>query len=504
MDIKDFTPRGYQLDILKTCKENNTLVCLPTGTGKTKLAILVAISRLNDFPNSKVLFLTPTKPLTTQIFNEFIHHTTIDKNKIALLTGAVSQKKRSDIYENNEIIIATPQTIESDLESKRTYLSDFSLLVVDECHRSRENFANTKVAKYYFDNSKNQRVIALTASPGSSKERINEICNNLFLKKIEIRTDSDESIKEHIQDKNIEYVHVEFPEEFKAVHSLIKQEYKSRLEGVKSFGVYKPTNIINKVDLITLQKRLFLEIKKKNHSAYNGISLTAQLLKLSYCLELIETQSLNSLKDFFKKLETDESKAAKSILSSENIKKAIILTNELVAKELKHPKMIKLCHILADEISKDKNYRAIVFANYRNTISHILTNLEKIHIKAKKFVGQADREDKGLNQKEQIETINDFKSGLFNILVASSVAEEGIDIPEVNAVIFYEPIGSELWKIQRAGRTGRTKPGKIIFLITKDTRDVGLHYASLRKEKKMKSTLIKMREDNIFSKFENG
>ena len=89
-----------------------------------------------------------------------------------------------------------------------------------------------------------------------------------------------------------------------------------------------------------------------------------------------------------------------------------------------------------------------------------------------------------------------------DILVASSVAEEGIDIPEVNAVIFYEPIGSELRKIQRAGRTGRTKPGKIIFLITKETRDVGLFFSSMRKEKKMKNTLNKMKGENIFSKYE--
>ena len=120
-----------------------------------------------------------------------------------------------------------------------------------------------------------------------------------------------------------------------------------------------------------------------------------------------------------------------------------------------------------------------------------------------KFVGQADRQDKGLKQKEQIELINKFKNNEFNILVASSVAEEGIDIPEVNAVIFYETIGSELRKIQRTGRTGRTMPGKIIFLMTKGTRDIGYYFSSLNKEKKMKSTLNRMKGDT-FTKYENN
>src|SRR3989338_8246689 len=200
---KNFTPRDYQLKILNSCKNKNSLICLPTGTGKTKLAILIALNRLNEFPNSKIFFLTPTKPLASQIFEEFKEATNISKEKIILVTGAISPEKRIGLYENAVVVIATPQTIEKDIEKKRIDLNNFSLLIIDECHRSRQNFANTKVAKSYITDSKFSQIIALTASPGSDKEKINEICKNLYLNNIEIMTEEDNELKKHIKEKNI-------------------------------------------------------------------------------------------------------------------------------------------------------------------------------------------------------------------------------------------------------------------------------------------------------------
>ena len=188
MDIKNFVPRKYQENIANICKDKNTLVCLPTGTGKTKISILTAIHRLNKFSNSKVMFLTPTKPLAQQICNEFRENTTLEEKKVILLTGSIAPSKRKELYKDSTIIIATPQTIEKDLENLRTNLKNFSLLVVDESHRSKDNFANTKVAKFFIDQSDYPRILALTASPGSTKELINQVCSNLNIDAIEIRT----------------------------------------------------------------------------------------------------------------------------------------------------------------------------------------------------------------------------------------------------------------------------------------------------------------------------
>src|SRR3989344_8745988 len=172
IEIRNFFPREYQKNILETCKQKNTLVCLPTGTGKTKAAILLAVERLNKYAFSKVLVCSPTKPLASQICREFKDCTNINAEEINLLTGQVAPDQRAKIWESSQVIVATPQTIESDLKNKRISLENVSLLCIDECHRSKENFANTSVAKIYTETAKNPRILGLTPPPDSSKEII--------------------------------------------------------------------------------------------------------------------------------------------------------------------------------------------------------------------------------------------------------------------------------------------------------------------------------------------
>ena len=123
-EIKGFTPRNYQNSILETAKNSNTLVILPTGLGKTNIAILLAIHHLNKSPDSKVLITAPTKPLASQLCNEFKNKTNIEK--ITLLTGAITPNKRKDIWNSSTIIAATPQTIAKDIENKRVNLNEVS------------------------------------------------------------------------------------------------------------------------------------------------------------------------------------------------------------------------------------------------------------------------------------------------------------------------------------------------------------------------------------------
>ncbi|MAG52743.1 MAG: hypothetical protein CMH62_02155 [Nanoarchaeota archaeon] len=283
-EIKNFTPRNYQKEITTTGKDNNTLVVLPTGTGKTSIAILTALERLNQH-NSNILVVSPTKPLSAQIQKEFREITNIPKEQIILLTGAIQPKKRQELWESAIVTIATPQTIQKDLENNRISLSPTSLLVVDECHRSRMNFANTIVASYYIKQSKFPRILALTASPGGNKERINEVKKNLHIETIEIRTEED--IEEYIQEKEIKWLEVSLPEEIKEVNHLIKTVYKEKLKNLRKVGFHKPTNIINKRDLILLQIKLRKELANKNPISFFGLSLTAMLIKIDYASELL-------------------------------------------------------------------------------------------------------------------------------------------------------------------------------------------------------------------------
>jgi len=92
------------------------------------------------------------------------------------------------------------------------------------------------------------------------------------------------------------------------------------------------------------------------------------------------------------------------------------------------------------------------------------------------LLGRRKKNGSGLSQKEQKKIIEEFSAGEINVLVATSIAEEGLDIPEVNSVVFYEPIASAIRSIQRRGRTARLSKGKLIMLITKDTKDEAYYF----------------------------
>ena len=100
-----------------------------------------------------------------------------------------------------------------------------------------------------------------------------------------------------------------------------------------------------------------------------------------------------------------------------------------------------------------------------------------------------------MTQKEQIAILQEFREGKFNVLVSSSVGEEGLDIPQVDLVIFYEPIPSAIRHIQRRGRTGRLEKGEVVILVTKNTRDEGYRWSAHHKEKRMYRNLLQLKNN---------
>ena len=492
LELKNITPRSYQEEIFETSKEKNTIVVLPTGTGKTLSALLLAVYRLNKIKNSKVAIVSPTRPLNAQHLKTFKEHTTIDQNEIVLLTGLINQKKRKDLY-NKRVIIATPQTLKEDLSKNIFSFKDFSALIIDEAHRAIGNYAYTYLTKKYIEESEFPRILALTASPGGNKQKIDEICKNLSIEAVEIRTEED--IKEYIQEKNIRWLNVDLPNSLKHINNLIKTAYKEKLKGIQNLGFTKPLSLINKKDLILLQNQFRKSLNNKNPSAYYGISLTALLLKIDYASELLETQGISPLLDFWNKLEKDQTKAAKNLLKMKQIQEAISLTKELHEKDIRHPKLYMLKGIIKKEIQQNPKSKIMVFTNYRNTVEEILNFLGKEdNINATKLIGQKS----GLTQKEQIETIKKFEDGIYNVLIGTSIMEEGINVSTgAELAIFYDSVPSEIRVVQRSGRVGRLKAGKIIFLLTNDTREIGYYWASRKKEKIMKKTLQKMQQKNL-------
>ncbi|MBU0470708.1 MAG: DEAD/DEAH box helicase [Nanoarchaeota archaeon] len=498
--IKDFVPRLYQQTILGTAAHKNTLVVLPTGLGKTAVAFLLAAQRLHQYPNSKILMLAPTKPLCEQHLESFKKHLVLDLQKFVLFTGSIKPEKRAELWKEAQVIISTPQGLENDVINKRVRLEDTSLLIFDEAHHATGDYAYVWLAQHYDKVAKFPRILALTASPGSDLEKVKEICGNLKIEKVELRVETDADVKPYVQEIKKNWVLVEFPEEFKKVQRYLLDSKKAKLLEAQKFG-YCNSPELGKKDLLVLQG----ELQKKASSGLRdfemlrSISLLAEALKIDHALELLECQGLKPLNLYFRRLQqeafTSKVKAVKNLMLDVKFKAAIYLTEELADKFIRHPKLLKLKELVEETIHHNKDSKIIIFCQFRDSAEEIVKQLEQIGVKSQVFVGQAKKNGLGFSQKQQKEILDRFREGDFNALIATSVAEEGLDIPKVDEVIFYEPIPSAIRSIQRRGRTGRLEKGEVKILITAGTRDEAYRWSAHHKEKRMYRNLEKLKSD---------
>jgi len=503
VNIRNFTPRLYQETIMASCAKGNCLVILPTGLGKTKTAIMAAVQRLNSYPSSKILFLTVTKPLAEQIHNEIKECVDIDEDKIALFTGSVAPSKREEMWKNSIVTVSTPQCIENDLINNRVQLENVSLIVADEAHNAVKNYAYTWVVKQYSRKSRFPRIIGLTASPGSDLERIQEVCNNLYIEEIEIRTDQDPDVNPYVHDIDISWLEFNLPPVFLEATKYLQSFLDDRLEKLKQWGILqrKDLRYVSKTELLELQAQLRgrASTGEKNFVVWNAISVLAEVMKVSHGLELLETQGVIPTYKYMERLNSDASttktKAVKNIVKDLNFRSALVKIAKLHEEKAEHPKLIELQKIVEKEIKENSDKKIIVFNQYRDNAVDIVEKLNPIgNINAKLFVGQLKKNQTGLSQKEQRVILDEFREGKFNVLVATSIAEQGLDIPEVDTVVFYEPIPSEIRQIQRRGRTGRHGQGKVIVLMTKNTMDEGYRWSAFHKEKRMYRNLNNLKK----------
>ena len=495
-------PRIYQSNIFKEIIDKNSLVVLPTGLGKTVIALMLIIYHLRKY-KKKIIFLAPTKPLAEQHKRSIINNSTISEEEIFVYTGEKPTEKRIKAIKNEKIkiVVGTPQTILNDYMKGLIDFKDISLIIFDEAHRAVGNYDYVLIAKEFKKENPNGQILALTASPGSSKEKIKEMLNNLFIEKIEVRTYKSMDVKPYVKKIRTEWVPIELSNEFKIVSEKIRKVAEKYYKNLKELidEIYEKglTFILPKFERLTKRDLLYLQeelkkvvnqVKDSNikEKIFKSILELNILIKLQYLIELLETQGKSSALDYsYKIVEEARAKTQKSsieLIRDEEFLKIIHLI-EKISDE--HPKLSELMEIIKKE-KKEGSKRFIVFTQFRNTAKVITEFLNKNNIKAERFVGKANKEgDKGLSQKEQVKLIERFKNNEFEVLVATSVAEEGIDIPSVDAVIFYEPVPSEIRTIQRRGRTGRQEEGKVYVLVTKDTVDMAYYFSAKKKERQM-------------------
>ena len=502
--LEGIEPRQYQQKIFETCIKKNCLVVLSTGLGKTLIALMAAIERMKKFPGEKVVFLAPTRPLAEQHLRYFKKHLPELFADMQIFTGKVNPKNRKEIWETADMIFSTPQCIANDIKNNLYDLRDVCLLVEDEAHRCIKNYDYNFIAKNYSDNAAHPRIIGLTASPGSEKSKINEICKNLSIEEVELRNRESEDVREYIQDLEFEKIGIDFPPELEEMRQALLGLFSKYIDELKNRRLLFGSS--SKTALIELQKRIMLHILKgnKNFNYLAASSSCAQAIKIQHALELLETQTLQSFNKYLKNLleqaKRKQSRGVVRLVEKPEFTFVYIRSNVLLDRQIEHPKIHKLMEIIKKEFEKNDSAKIIVFTQFRDTASIISKKLNEIkNVKSKIFVGQMKKtnagETTGLNQKEQSRIINQFSSGEINVLCATSIGEEGLDIPEVNVVIFYEPIPSAIRAIQRTGRTARLMKGKLIILMTKKTRDESFFYVSRIREKKMHIAIDSIKKD---------
>jgi len=485
--------RMYQVSIAATALVKNTLVVLPTGLGKTIIAALTIASRLLN-ESGKALFLAPTKPLVEQHASFLRRALKINSNEIVALSGEVEPEKRADLWETARVIVSTPQVVENDILAGRISLKDIIIIVFDEAHRAVGNYPYVYIAREYLKQAKNPLILGITASPGSDIERIREVISNLSICALEVRNEWSEDVRPYIARKDLEWIKVDIPKEMKDIRDKIEDIIKIRINKLKKIGI--EIENYTKKDLIALQEALQSEVQEKPE-LLEALSLVAEILKLAHAVELIETQGVSALRRYLKKLLKEASsrggsRASKNIANNPMFRSIVV---SALKCEVEHPKIKKLKEIVVDQLRKNKDSRIIVFTNFRDTADMLANELSEI-VPTTRFVGQASKEfDRGMKQKEQVEILEKFRKGEYKILVATSVGEEGLDIPMTDLVVFYEAVPSEIRAIQRKGRTGRGREGRIVVLITRGTRDEVYYYTSLRKERMMYEKLIEIKKD---------
>lgn len=487
--------RAYQISIAATALMRNTLVVLPTGLGKTVIALYVIASRLLNL-DGKAVFLAPTKPLVEQHASFLKKNLRIDGDIVAL-SGENPPDQREELYRKAKIVVATPQVIENDIVAGRFSLKDVIHITFDEAHRAVGNYSYVFIARRYLEEAENPLILGITASPGSDLERISEVVENLGIDEIEIRTEYDSDVRPYIHERKIEWVKVDMPAELREVREKFEKAIKLRFRKLEELG-FQATPDLSKRELLALQEAMHAEaMESKDPAIFEAISVMAEILKISHGVELIETQGMEAVKNYLRRLIKEAkarggSKATKSLLGDAIFREAMM---KALKCKTDHPKLEKLKDIISKEIREDE--RIIVFCSYRDTAEMLVKELNQIEgVKASKFIGQASRiDDRGMRQREQVEVVSKFREGEINVLVATSIGEEGLDIPATDLVVFYEAVPSEIRAIQRKGRTGRTRKGKIVVLITKGTRDEAYYWSSLRKEKLMYDQIYRMRNN---------
>jgi len=481
--------RRYQTLMAESCMRHNTLIILPTGLGKTVVALIVAANVLEK--GKKVLILAPTKPLVDQHNGTFSRW--IRGAEIGVMNGNMDPERRARLVAESDVIISTPQAVENDLDMGRYDLRGFGLVIYDEAHKGTGNYAYVGIAKY------NSWAISMgmTASPGSDRDKVMEMCQNLCFDHIRMFTENDPEVSPYIYETQVKRIEVKLPSDLTDISDLLHSMLDEYCRELIRMGFMSPARPPSTSYMLQIQNDLQLRIRNNERSTYVYRAMVVQSIcvKLLHSIMLIETQGMTPFRNYVRSMKDElksnnPSKSTRELIRKEKFIKAVNLS---AVSRMEHPKISKVMSLVSQTITEHPGSKVMVFAQYRDMCELLVQKLSTLENgTVEKLIGQSKG---GLKQKEQIEMLQRFRDGECNILVSTSVGEEGLDISSTDLVVFYEPVPSEIRTIQRRGRTGRKNDGEVWVMVALNTMDETFESTSAKKEENMRAMLEKLNYD---------
>ena len=487
------TIRDYQYSIVNKSLYHNTLVALPTGLGKTFIAATIMLNWFRWTSDSQIVFVAPTKPLVSQQVKACFDVAGIPRSATTMLTGGISPGLRAEEWQSKRVFFMTPQTILNDLKTGICDPKRLVLLIVDEAHRATGGYAYVEVVNFLKRFNSSFRVLALTATPGASIEKVQEVIDGLAISRVEIRTEESIDIRQYVHSRKIETMLFENSDEMVMVMELFAkalQPVLDKLIGMNAYWVRDPMNLTPYGCNQARTKWMSSDAGRKATMGLKGMvnTIFSLLASLSHGIELLKFHGIgpfyHKVLAFRNELHGNGKKGgnyAKQINESQPFQTMMSRVQIWINKPdfVGHPKLEYLQSVVMNHFldagegrgaSDPSSTRVMIFSHYRDSAEEIARVLKRNEpmIRPHVFVGQASSKGSdGMDQRKQLDVIQKFQTGIFNTLVATSIGEEGLDIGEVDLIVCYDASASPVRMLQRMGRTGRKRAGNIVVTLMK-------------------------------------
>jgi ERCC4-related helicase/ERCC4-type nuclease len=487
--------RAYQIRSLRSALTSSTLMVMPTGFGKTAVEWMM-MAEILKVGEGKILLIAPTTGLVEQQQRMARDMLRYDNEKIIRYTGETPPKKRPELWNTADIVIATSQVIRNDSQSGVIDLNEVSLLIVDEAHHATGNHAYAQVGDIYLERNSNAMVLAATASPGSTESSILEVAKRLGIERLDISRREEPLLQPYAVELENIPIRVDLPDELITLIHPLQLHQNEEIKRLQRMGFLAPSKHLTSKIIDDAQKSASMAIQRRDARGYDAAKRISDLRRMHLLLDLIRTQGMKSALSYLERAEEDGrsgDRGTNRFVSLRQIHDFRIASKEL--PEL-NPKTHHVQSLVQEQLKDKPKSKILIFTEYRDTVTNLILALDSIESsRADKFIGQSSRgKQKGMTQKQQLEQLKRFREGDINVLVATSVGEEGLDVPSADLVLLYEPVPSAIRAIQRRGRTARQTDGTVKTLIAKNTRDEFVHSAAKIREQRMYTLLDRIQK----------